>query len=133
MKINAQLTKQENRIAEMIAWGAAKKEIADKLHLSVRTIENHSRNIFEKLGIQKSTELSVFWFCTHYKISFSDSPIAIKIVSCLLLSLMTFSILEFHYSPERAYRTARNTRTSIRASRGSRTRSKDDTLYILEV
>ncbi len=133
MKINAELTNQEKRIAEMIAWGSAKKEIADKLHLSVRTIENHSRNIFQKIGIQKSTELSVFWFCTQYKISLSDSPIAIKIVSCLLLSLMTFSIFEFHYTPERAYRTARSARTSVRGSRGSRTRSKDDTLYLLEV
>lgn len=93
MNLNAKLTNQEIKVAEMIAWGAAKKEIADKLHLSVRTIENHTRNIFAKIEIQKSTELSVYWFCTQYKISLKDSPINFKNTDFFLLMFFVWLII----------------------------------------
>jgi len=130
MNLNANLTDQERKIAELIAWGAAKKEIADKLHLSVRTIENHTRNIFEKLEIQKSTELSVYWFCTHYKISIHDSPYLIKSAAFVLLFLIGFSVFNFHYSPERYFRNARTARTTTRTVRSSRSRTKDTINYL---
>lgn len=42
MKLNAKLSKRESQIAELLAWGASKKEVADKLFVSTRTIEKHS-------------------------------------------------------------------------------------------
>lgn len=50
------LSKRETQMAELLAWGAAKKEVADKLFVSTRTVEATTRNIYEKIGIQKATE-----------------------------------------------------------------------------
>ena len=69
MKLNAELTKRENEVAELLAWGAAKKEVADRLFVSTRTVENTARNIYAKTGVQKATELCVWWFCKKCGIS----------------------------------------------------------------
>lgn len=63
MRAEAGLTQRETQIAELLAWGAAKKEVADRLSISPRTVENTARNIYSKIGIQKATELCVWWFC----------------------------------------------------------------------
>lgn len=65
MRAEAGLTQRETQIAELLAWGAAKKEVADRLSISPRTVENTARNIYSKIGIQKATELCVWWFCTQ--------------------------------------------------------------------
>lgn len=62
MNKDAKLTKRENQIAELIAWGSAKKEIADLLCISVNTVDNTARSIYEKIGVNKSNELSAWWF-----------------------------------------------------------------------
>lgn len=59
MRAEAGLTQRETQIAELLAWGAAKKEVADRLSISPRTVENTARNIYSKIGIQKATELCV--------------------------------------------------------------------------
>jgi DNA-binding NarL/FixJ family response regulator len=55
MNLIAKLTSRETEIAELFAWGAAKKEVADRLNVSERTVENHARNIYEKTGCGKVT------------------------------------------------------------------------------
>ena len=60
MKLSAELSRRENEVAELLAWGASKKEVADKLFISTRTVENTARNIYAKTGIQKATELCVW-------------------------------------------------------------------------
>ncbi len=88
MNAGAVLTKRESQIAELLAWGAAKKEVADRLDLSTRTIENTARNIYQKLGIQKATELSVWYFCTRFHISFDISPLKRTIISIFLMAIL---------------------------------------------
>lgn len=51
------LTKRETEIAELLAWGATKKDVANRLFVSERTVENHTRNIFEKVGVTKVTRI----------------------------------------------------------------------------
>lgn len=75
MNTDAKLTKREKQIAELIAWGSAKKEIANILCISVSTVDNTARSIYEKIGINKSSELSAWWFCVNYKLPFEDAPI----------------------------------------------------------
>lgn len=55
MKLHALLSKRETQVAELLAWGASKKEVASKLFVSTRTVEDTARNIYAKLGIQKAT------------------------------------------------------------------------------
>ena len=71
----AALTVRENQVAERIAWGASQKEVADDLGISRYTVDNILRKIYEKLHIGKINELSAWWFCTTFGISFDLSPL----------------------------------------------------------
>jgi DNA-binding CsgD family transcriptional regulator len=51
------LTRREQEIAAMAVAGAASREIADRLVLSVRTVDNHLQNIYGKLGVTRREEL----------------------------------------------------------------------------
>lgn len=51
------LTAQEIRIHEMVRQGLRNKEIAEKLHLSEKTVKCHVHNIFNKLKVTKRTQL----------------------------------------------------------------------------
>jgi ATP/maltotriose-dependent transcriptional regulator MalT len=53
----APLSAREQEIAEFAAAGIASKEIAETLHLSVRTVHNHLQKIYRKLGINTRREL----------------------------------------------------------------------------
>ena len=71
----AALTVRENQVAERIAWGASQKEVAADLGISRYTVDNILRKIYEKLHIGKINELSAWWFCTTFGISFDLSPL----------------------------------------------------------
>ncbi len=45
------LSPREREVLQLIAEGASTKEIAARLHLSVKTVETHRRQIMDKLGI----------------------------------------------------------------------------------
>ena len=45
------LTKRENEIARLAAQGMASKDIAARLFVSVRTVDNHLARIYDKLGV----------------------------------------------------------------------------------
>jgi DNA-binding NarL/FixJ family response regulator len=51
------LSDREREVLGMIVSGLANKEIAERLTLSVRTVEKHRQKIMHKLGIHKATEL----------------------------------------------------------------------------
>lgn len=85
MKLHALLSKRETQVAELLAWGASKKEVASKLFVSTRTVENTARNIYAKLGIQKATELCVWWFCTKCGVPVSLDPLKRAFTAVLLL------------------------------------------------
>ena len=88
MNENAVLTRRESQIAELIAWGATKKDIANRLYISTRTVENTVRNIFQKTGVTKSNELSAWYFCKSFKISYDLSPLKIKIIAVILFAML---------------------------------------------
>lgn len=54
------LTRREAEILEFIALGRASKQIADKLNLSVYTINNHRKHICKKFGLHSTAQLVAF-------------------------------------------------------------------------
>ncbi|MBS4012749.1 MAG: response regulator transcription factor [Bacteroidetes bacterium] len=55
-----QLTKRELEVLQLFAEGYNNNEIADKLFLSVRTIESHKNHILQKTNMKNSVELIKF-------------------------------------------------------------------------
>lgn len=55
-KIIEPLTKREEEILLEVLSGLTKKEIADKLYISERTLYNHLANIYTKLGAKNAIE-----------------------------------------------------------------------------
>ena len=53
-----ELTPTERRVAELAADGLANKEIASTLFVSVRTVEEHLKQTYAKLGIRSRTQLA---------------------------------------------------------------------------
>lgn len=51
------LTKRETEIVQLVAEGLSNQEIADKLFLSLRTVETHRMNVNQKLGVKNSAGL----------------------------------------------------------------------------
>jgi DNA-binding NarL/FixJ family response regulator len=52
------LTRRELEVSELVASGLTNAEIAARLHLSLRTVENHVAHAFAKLGLRNRTELA---------------------------------------------------------------------------
>ncbi|WGY02191.1 LuxR C-terminal-related transcriptional regulator [Nocardioides sp. QY071] len=52
------LSRRERTVAELAADGASNAEIAERLHLSVRTVENHLSRVYAKLGVASRTDLA---------------------------------------------------------------------------
>ena len=52
------LSPREREIALLVAGGASNREIGERLFLSVRTVENHVRNVFLKLGISRRADVA---------------------------------------------------------------------------
>ena len=55
----AQLTDREMDVFRLIGTGNTTREIAQSLHVSVKTVESHRQRIKEKLGMGSTTELIV--------------------------------------------------------------------------
>lgn len=117
---NPNLSKREMQIAELLAWGDDKKGIATRLFISIRTVENHTRNIYEKLHIQKVNELSAWWFCTRFGISFDLSPLKRSIISIVLLLIMFPDIFLSSDSIIRSFRSRTSRTTSMARRVGER-------------
>lgn len=96
MADSRKLGQRELQVVQFVAWGASQKEVADELGISYRTVDNTIRHAKEKLGLQKSTELAAWWFCTTFGISFQLSPLRRKILAVCLLLLFLVSEVATH-------------------------------------
>lgn len=55
------LTERERDVLQLIAEGHTTKEIAERLHISPRTVEKHRQNLKAKLEIENTAELTRFF------------------------------------------------------------------------
>jgi two-component system nitrate/nitrite response regulator NarL len=51
------ISDRERQVLSLIVDGFSSKEIAPRLHISMRTVQKHREKIMEKLGVHKATEL----------------------------------------------------------------------------
>jgi len=54
------LTSREREVLQLLAEGKTTKQIALKLHISIKTVETHRRQIMEKLNIHSVAELTKY-------------------------------------------------------------------------
>ncbi len=54
------LTEREREVLKLLAQGLSNKDIAQKLYLSVRTVEGHLANIYGKLHLRSRTEAALW-------------------------------------------------------------------------
>jgi len=60
------LTRREKEIITLFALGLSNKEIADKLFISIRTVESHKNNIMNKLELKSTVDLVKFALKNNY-------------------------------------------------------------------
>lgn len=53
-----QLTKRETGLAVLVAQGLSNPQISVQLNISIRTVENHLRSIYNKVGVHNRTSLA---------------------------------------------------------------------------
>ncbi|HEX3622852.1 MAG TPA: LuxR C-terminal-related transcriptional regulator [Acidimicrobiales bacterium] len=58
IQTQALLSAREIEVAALAAAGLANKEIAGRLNVSVRTVENHLQRVYEKLGVARRADLA---------------------------------------------------------------------------
>lgn len=124
------LTKRERQIAELLAWGASKKEVPDLLRklyggkeISVHTVENITRNIYAKLHLNKASELSAWYFCECHQVDDSLSPFKRARKTALSLFLLLLLMPQIFDADDEALRPQR-VRTT-RVERVVRSRKQD--------
>ncbi len=54
------LTSRETEVLQLLTEGKSSREAADRLHVSVKTVQTHRRNIMEKLGLHHITDLTKY-------------------------------------------------------------------------
>ena len=57
----ATLTRREDEVARLAAQGITSKDIAERLFLSVRTVDNHLQRAYTKLGVTSRRELAALF------------------------------------------------------------------------
>ena len=118
------LTTRERQVAELIAWGAAQKEVPDLLvekyggrPISVYTVQNILASIYAKTRTNKANELAAWWFTHNMGVDVNAAPspsIRQRLLSVLFLMIIVPQVASADL--DQAVRTVR-----IRAPRPSRT------------
>ena len=67
------LTQRERLVTELVAQGLSTAAIADQLHLSTFTVQDHLKAVFDKLDVSSRGELVATLFVDHYLVAGSLS------------------------------------------------------------
>lgn len=83
------LTNQELKVANLLSVGYSDKEAANILNCSSRTIVNHKAHIFEKLQINKVTELVIWHWCMKTGIDFDLKELRNQVIAIFFFIIIT--------------------------------------------
>jgi two-component system competent response regulator ComA len=65
--VEIELTEDESAIMAMIVRGSTLEQIADKIHMSKRSVDNYQRKIYDKLGVKgRAQAIEVFVRTKYY-------------------------------------------------------------------
>lgn len=81
------LSERERQVADLLARGLSEKEIADKLNISPATVNNHTRNIREKFGLNKNSEIVLLYIAQRNKKKFNIRDIREYGVTIILVMI----------------------------------------------
>jgi len=59
-KKDSRLTSRETEILKLSAEGDSNQDIADKLNISIRTVESHKNHIMQKLGLRSTADMIIY-------------------------------------------------------------------------
>ena len=54
------MSAREADVLGLLATGSSNQQIAEALHLSVKTVERHLSNLYRKLGVSNRTEAAAY-------------------------------------------------------------------------
>ena len=83
--VNTSFSNREREIADLLARGFTEKEIAAKLNISAATVNNHTRNIREKFGLSKNSEIILAYIAERNKKPFNLRAIREYGISIILI------------------------------------------------
>lgn len=114
-----ELSEQEARVAELIAWGASKKEAAETLFVEYTTIDSHIQSIYKKLHVNKLNGISAWYFSFVYEVPEVHNPRLKRFMAVVLLMLLPVGYMASLHNGTDMIRTARMARASRTGARRS--------------
>lgn len=86
----------ELRVVKLLASGSSEKEIADRLCISRHTVDNYLRNIRERFGLHKNTEIILLYIAhlNHKPFSLSNIKQYGLEVILVLINVCTYTDLK---------------------------------------
>lgn len=125
------LSPAETRIASGYVSGMIGKEVAEACGLSYNTVVKHTQNIYDKVGIPRSTNALVAWFLSkNYGLDLSEFKR--RVGAALLLAIISFQTVCTDFSSDFT-RSARSRRVESRKGGRRRKEDSDDTLNLTTI
>jgi len=115
------ISDREYQIAELIAWGASDKEVAEELYISPETAKTHRKNILKKIHGHNAADLTRWFFQHKCRISLGINPRQVRHLAFAFLVLIGIG----EYMSQDMIRTAR----PVRVSKLIRRRKRESNSY----
>lgn len=125
MEVFTELTPECDITAQMYATGYEKKEIAEKKHRALSTINNQLQTAFLILGVRNGRELAIKLAerLSGIRLTLDFSPAMRSAVACVLLIILC---LDSHFEMRRQRtRTRLNTNVELIARTRARAKGRD--------